>query len=56
VAGYDTVTADPHGAIADRLGLKNGGRMVVRPDGYIGAITTLDDTNTIADYFARIAS
>jgi hypothetical protein len=56
VAGYDTVIADPHAAIADRLGLKNGGRVVVRPDGYIGAITTLDDTNTIADYFTRIAS
>ncbi len=26
------------------------------PDGYVGAISTLDDTNAIADYFARIAS
>jgi hypothetical protein len=56
VAGYDTVIADPHRALGDRLGLKNGGRVVVRPDGYIGAIITLDDTTTVADYFARIAS
>ena len=55
-AGYDTVIADPHAAIADRLGLNNGGRVVVRPDGYIGTITTLNDTNTVADYFTRIAS
>jgi 2-polyprenyl-6-methoxyphenol hydroxylase-like FAD-dependent oxidoreductase len=45
------------GALAERLGLTNGGRVVVRPDGYIGAITTLDDTTTtIADYSIRIAS
>jgi 2-polyprenyl-6-methoxyphenol hydroxylase-like FAD-dependent oxidoreductase len=56
VPGYDTVIADPHGVFAKRLGLTNSGRIVVRPDGYIGAITTLDDTNTIADYFARITS
>jgi hypothetical protein len=31
------VIADPDGALADRLGLNNGGRVVVRPDGYIGA-------------------
>jgi 2-polyprenyl-6-methoxyphenol hydroxylase-like FAD-dependent oxidoreductase len=55
VAGYDTVIADPRGALANRLGLTNGGRIVVRPDGYIGAVTTLDDTTTIAGYFARIA-
>jgi hypothetical protein len=56
VADYDTVIADPDGVLADRLGLNNGGRLVVRPDGYVGAISTLDDTNAIADYFARIAS
>jgi len=56
VAGYDTVIEDSNRAPAQRLGLTDGGRVVVRPDGYIGAITTLDDTTTIADYFARIAS
>ena len=33
VAGYDTVIADPDGVLADRLGLNNGGRLAVRPDG-----------------------
>jgi 2-polyprenyl-6-methoxyphenol hydroxylase-like FAD-dependent oxidoreductase len=56
VAGYDAVVADPKGVVAQRLGLKNGGRLVIRPDGYIGAIATLDDTTTIADYFAKIGS
>ena len=56
VAGYDAVIADPDGVLLDRLGLKNGGRLIVRPDGYVGAISTLDDTNAIADYLARIAS
>ena len=50
------VIADPDGVLADRLGLNNGGRLIVRPDGYVGAISILDDTNAIADYFARIAS
>jgi 2-polyprenyl-6-methoxyphenol hydroxylase-like FAD-dependent oxidoreductase len=56
VAGYDTVIADPKGAMAERFGLKNGGRVVIRPDGYIGAIAALDDTTTVADYFAKIRS
>ena len=56
MAGYDTVIADPQGAFAEPSRLTKGGRMVVRPDGYIGAVTTLDDTTAIADYFARIAS
>ena len=56
VPDYDTVIADPHQALAHRLGLKNGGRLVVRPDGYIGVITTIDDTMDIAKYFTLIAS
>jgi 2-polyprenyl-6-methoxyphenol hydroxylase-like FAD-dependent oxidoreductase len=56
VAGYDAVVADPKGVVAQRLGLKNGGRVVIRPDGYIGAIAALADTTTIADYFAKIRS
>jgi 2-polyprenyl-6-methoxyphenol hydroxylase-like FAD-dependent oxidoreductase len=55
VGGYDTVIADPNGLCAKRLGLKDGGRVVVRPDGYIGAITALDDLTGVADYFAMIA-
>jgi 2-polyprenyl-6-methoxyphenol hydroxylase-like FAD-dependent oxidoreductase len=55
VGGYDTVIADPGGLLAQRLGLKDGGRVVVRPDGYLGAITALDDSTGVADYFALIA-
>ena len=56
VAGYSAVVADPKGVVAQRLGLKNGGRVAIRPDGYIGAIAALDDTTTIAAYFAKIRS
>jgi 2-polyprenyl-6-methoxyphenol hydroxylase-like FAD-dependent oxidoreductase len=56
VAGYDTVIADPNGVVAQRFGLKNGGRVVIRPDGYLGAVTSLDDTTTVADYFAKVRS
>ena len=55
VGGYDAVIADPGGLFAQRLGLKDGGRVVVRPDGYLGAITALDDATGVADYFALIA-
>jgi 2-polyprenyl-6-methoxyphenol hydroxylase-like FAD-dependent oxidoreductase len=56
VAGYDTVIADPKGVVAQRLGLKNGGRVAIRPDGYIGAIASLDDSTNIASYFAKVRS
>jgi 2-polyprenyl-6-methoxyphenol hydroxylase-like FAD-dependent oxidoreductase len=56
VAGYDAVVADPKSVVAQRLGLKTGGRVVIRPDGYIGAIAALDDTTTIAGYFAKVRS
>lgn len=56
VGGYDTVIADPGGVIARRFGLHNGGRVVVRPDGYLGAVTSLDDTTTIPHYFATLRS
>ncbi|HVQ97387.1 MAG TPA: FAD-dependent monooxygenase [Mycobacterium sp.] len=32
------------------------GRVVIRPDGYVGAVAALDDTTTVADYFAKIRS
>jgi hypothetical protein len=49
------VITDPGGLFAQRLGLEDGGRVVVRPDGYLGAITALDDSTGVADYFALIA-
>jgi 2-polyprenyl-6-methoxyphenol hydroxylase-like FAD-dependent oxidoreductase len=56
VAGYDTVIADPDGLVAQRFGLNKGGRIVIRPDGYIGAVASLDDTTTVADYFTKVRS
>lgn len=53
--GYDAVITDPDGSVAKRYGLRDGGRVVVRPDGYIGAVTELGDATGIADYFAQIA-
>jgi 2-polyprenyl-6-methoxyphenol hydroxylase-like FAD-dependent oxidoreductase len=55
LGGYNAVVADPKGLVGKRYGLKNGGRIVVRPDGYIGAVTELDDHNGIATYFAQLA-
>ncbi|OBK43892.1 hypothetical protein [Mycobacterium kubicae] len=52
----DVVLADPDGMLARRLGLRRGGRLVIRPDGYLGAIAALDDTTTLADYFATMRS
>jgi hypothetical protein len=54
VGGYDAVITDPDGVIAKRFGLRDGGRMVVRPDGYFGAVVALDDQAGVADYFAQI--
>jgi 2-polyprenyl-6-methoxyphenol hydroxylase-like FAD-dependent oxidoreductase len=54
IAGYDTVITDPDGVVAHRLGVHNGGRVVVRPDGYIGAVASLDDTATLAAYFDTV--
>lgn len=52
VPGYDAVIADPAGGAAAAFGLRHGGRVVVRPDGYIGLIASLDDD--AAGYFARL--
>jgi 2-polyprenyl-6-methoxyphenol hydroxylase-like FAD-dependent oxidoreductase len=55
VGGYDAVVVDPAGLVTKRLGLRDGGRVVVRPDGYIGTVADLDDSRGVADYFALIA-
>ncbi len=56
VARYDTVVADANGVLAQRLGLQRGGRIVIRPDGYLGAVARLDDTSAVTDYFAAVRS
>jgi hypothetical protein len=55
VQGYDIVTADRQRHVAQRLGLPKGGRVVVRPDTYIGAMTGLDDAEAIAQYLSAIS-
>jgi len=53
VPGYDEVIADPLAGAAVRYGLPHGGRVAIRPDGYIGLIADLDDD--CRGYFARLA-
>jgi 2-polyprenyl-6-methoxyphenol hydroxylase-like FAD-dependent oxidoreductase len=55
VDGYDHVICDRGGSIAKRYGLRDGGRVVARPDGYVGAVVDLDNPTGVADYFAKIA-
>ena len=52
---YEATIADPDRRIAARLGLPNGGRVLVRPDGYIGVVTDLDDTESGRAYLRRLA-
>jgi 2-polyprenyl-6-methoxyphenol hydroxylase-like FAD-dependent oxidoreductase len=52
--GYDLVVADPDRVVARQYGLPDGGRAVIRPDGYVGLITRLDDDTTA--YFSRLSS
>jgi 2-polyprenyl-6-methoxyphenol hydroxylase-like FAD-dependent oxidoreductase len=53
VPGYDAVIGDPLAGAAVRYGLPHGGRVAIRPDGYIGLIADLDDD--CRGYFARLA-
>jgi 2-polyprenyl-6-methoxyphenol hydroxylase-like FAD-dependent oxidoreductase len=53
VSGYDAAIADPSAVVAGKYGLQHGGRVAIRPDGYIGLIGALDDD--CRDYFARLA-
>ena len=52
-AAVDTVLNDPERAVATRYGLgRDGGIIVVRPDGYIGLIAALGDQAAVSAYFA----
>jgi 2-polyprenyl-6-methoxyphenol hydroxylase-like FAD-dependent oxidoreductase len=51
--GYDAVVADPSGSIAACYGLVDGGRVVIRPDGYVGQIA--DRHSDVNEYFALLA-
>ena len=54
--GYNYVVVDHRGVVADRLGLHAGGRVVIRPDGYIGAVAGPNDDTAISEYFHRISN
>ncbi|WP_037604278.1 FAD-dependent monooxygenase [Streptacidiphilus rugosus] len=49
VTGFDAVVADPDGHAATRFGLPSG-RLLVRPDGYVGAIAGGTDDEPILAY------
>ncbi len=52
---YAAIFADPDRKVAHRYGLDQGGRVLVRPDGYVAALTPLDDDAPIGRYQALIA-
>ncbi|MGF1425804.1 FAD-dependent monooxygenase [Kitasatospora sp. LaBMicrA B282] len=52
--GYDAVIQDPDGRTAARYGLPNGGRIMVRPDGYVAAIAPLDEDAPLYTYQALL--
>jgi 2-polyprenyl-6-methoxyphenol hydroxylase-like FAD-dependent oxidoreductase len=49
---YDAVVADPTHTIAGRYGLLDGGRVVIRPDGYLGQI--IGPKGDVSEYFALL--
>jgi len=49
VDGFDVVVADPDRHAAARFGLASG-RIMVRPDGYVGAIAEGDDDRPVTAY------
>jgi 2-polyprenyl-6-methoxyphenol hydroxylase-like FAD-dependent oxidoreductase len=48
--------ADPDGHIAARLDMPHGGRVLVRPDGYVGAITGLEAAAALDAYLHLLAA
>ena len=52
---FDGVLIDPERRVAERYGIgKEGGLVLVRPDGYIGLRASLDDEAAVASYFAAV--
>ncbi|MEY9872572.1 2-polyprenyl-6-methoxyphenol hydroxylase-like FAD-dependent oxidoreductase [Streptacidiphilus sp. MAP12-33] len=48
--GFDASVPDPDGHAAARFGLPRGGRVMVRPDGYVALVTSLDDEAPLRAY------
>ena len=53
IDGYYATIADPDRIVTSRYGLRAGGRVIIRPDGYIGCIGDLDAT--ALPYFSLLA-
>jgi 2-polyprenyl-6-methoxyphenol hydroxylase-like FAD-dependent oxidoreductase len=50
--GYHLSVADPGHLVASRYGLRDGGRVIIRPDGYVGYIGDL--AASVVPYFTRL--
>ncbi len=50
--GYAITIADPQGLAVTRFGLARGGRILVRPDGYVAALASLTDDVSLHAYEA----
>lgn len=53
-SGERATVSDPHGEIAQRLGMTNGGFLLVRPDLYVAAAWPKADTQDISNALRRI--
>jgi hypothetical protein len=53
IDGYYATIADPGQTVASLYDLRAGGRVIIRPDGYIGYIGDLDATDQ--PYFSLLA-
>ena len=51
--GYDVVVPDPDHRTATRFGM-TGGRVMVRPDGYVGAVAPAGDDAPLEEYRERV--
>ena len=55
--GRPEVVDDPQRKVAARYGLgRDGGIVVIRPDGYVGLVSGLDDGGAVRGYLSRLAA
>jgi hypothetical protein len=52
---FDAAVVDPAGGVARRYGVgDHSGLFAVRPDGYVGLRTRIDDSSRLHDYVAKL--
>jgi hypothetical protein len=52
---FDAAVVDPEGSVARRYGVGDHGELfAVRPDGYVGLRTRIDDSSRLHDYVAKL--